>query len=557
MKLYFSCILFLVLFSCQQVDVSKESLDPLNFSFEIIEKGKAFSWRYKPEKIRLDSLDAGEGKYSIQLDSAGFISSNPILANGVNGDSILISFNYKLDEINTNSKVFGIFFFDKYSYRHYIADSLSLIGTNGKWEKYEYITVANKNFGAFYFNMLSNKKELKIDNIHIELDGRDINKQVVNISEDELQFVKKQYVSINSGLDEIQQLQFLPKLISSKRLVSLGETTHGTSDVFLLKNTVIKFLIENEGFNTIIFEGNTGDLDRAYQFLNEDALHGVDSALSKLFEVYHVEEVKELLSWIQGYNTNKPSGQKIIFTGVDVQSDVEAYSSLMTFAQKNSAKMVALLLEYKEEKNEPPVLFDILSKINDIIIQLKISPINQNEYLGQTTQLEQFIKEDWGIAYRDFQMAENIKTILDSDEGVKAIFWAHNAHVQKSDNSLGRGMPVGFHLDTFGVQQYVIGFALNKGDYRARNDDRVYSSNELNKCPTNSYEYLFDKLNTPRFFIQTKQLSSIDDFSQKKLFRLLGANISPNQFKPLNLLDSFDGIIYLNNSTPAKSVNDD
>lgn len=49
-------------------------------------------------------------------------------------------------------------------------------------------------------------------------------------------------------------LEFFREIVGDARVVSLGENTHGTRDFFEMKARILRFLVEEMGFNTFAIE---------------------------------------------------------------------------------------------------------------------------------------------------------------------------------------------------------------------------------------------------------------------------------------------------------------
>ena len=58
---------------------------------------------------------------------------------------------------------------------------------------------------------------------------------------------------------------FLSQILKDKKIVLLGEQSHGDGATFEEKITLIKYLHENLGFNTIIFESGMYDNFKSYK----------------------------------------------------------------------------------------------------------------------------------------------------------------------------------------------------------------------------------------------------------------------------------------------------
>lgn len=88
-------------------------------------------------------------------------------------------------------------------------------------------------------------------------------------------------INLNSG----EAFEHIGNIVSNKEIVILGESQHGDGKTLEVKSQLLKYLIEEKGFNTIAFEGR-GFLDM--EILNTDT--PLDS-LSKSFNKY------SLLDW--------------------------------------------------------------------------------------------------------------------------------------------------------------------------------------------------------------------------------------------------------------------
>ena len=102
--------------------------------------------------------------------------------------------------------------------------------------------------------------------------------------------------------------QSLKTAIKDKRIVLLGEPNHGSKEIFKLRNDLIRFLHNNAGFNTVLFESGIGelvaiDIDRS-NLTDAQMTHG-------FFGSWRTSEFRDLMGYI------KSSGMSI--AGFDVQ----------------------------------------------------------------------------------------------------------------------------------------------------------------------------------------------------------------------------------------------
>ncbi|MFN8670821.1 MAG: erythromycin esterase family protein [Candidatus Sericytochromatia bacterium] len=193
----------------------------------------------------------------------------------------------------------------------------------------------------------------------------------------EFNYLKENIIKISTIKPEtsLDDLELLDKLIGDSNLVLLGETTHGTKEVFQMKHRLIEYLVIKKKFNIFSIEASMTD---AYN-LNEFILYGKGNPeilLKSLnFWCWNTEELLKLILWMRNFNisidskyqnefktscgvsTPKEEGlggatpvppetpehssevfsnknKKIKFTGFDMQSIKRAINNISLFAKK-------------------------------------------------------------------------------------------------------------------------------------------------------------------------------------------------------------------------------
>ena len=119
-----------------------------------------------------------------------------------------------------------------------------------------------------------------------------------------------------------EDLQFLKTILAGKRVVVLGEATHGTHEFFTLKHRLIQFLVEEMEFDTIAFEAVTTEamLARDYVISGQG---DPQNALENMYCPWQTQEVSDLLTWLRDYNSAHPQAP-VAFAGID--PDVQSVS---------------------------------------------------------------------------------------------------------------------------------------------------------------------------------------------------------------------------------------
>jgi erythromycin esterase-like protein len=95
---------------------------------------------------------------------------------------------------------------------------------------------------------------------------------------DEIKWIKDNSREILPADSDYKEFGFLDSLLINKRIVMLGENTHGSSEYYLLKNRIIHYLHEKLGFN--ILTGESDELDHLYP---EQIDQGIRSKLTTHF----------------------------------------------------------------------------------------------------------------------------------------------------------------------------------------------------------------------------------------------------------------------------------
>lgn len=119
--------------------------------------------------------------------------------------------------------------------------------------------------------------------------------------------------------DDFTDLAPLRTILQNKRIVALGEATHGTKEFFDYKHRLLKFLVTELGFKTFVIEADFAGT----QAMNDYVLYGKGSAHRGLQQmtigVWFTQEFVDMVEWIKQYNSTKAFQDKVKFYGCDMQ----------------------------------------------------------------------------------------------------------------------------------------------------------------------------------------------------------------------------------------------
>ena len=271
----------------------------------------------------------------------------------------------------------------------------------------------------------------------------------------------------------LADLQFLKEMIGDARVVSLGETTHGTREFFQMKHRVLEFLVKEMDFNTFAIEATLPESNRVNDFVHTGE-GDPEVLLSGLyFWTWNTQEVLDMILWMREHNQNPGDDPTVSFLGFDMQYPGMAIHEVVGFldtvdgaaAERASADYACMLsfsngpqgfasgqaryqnetLEYRQacllalqavhdsllahqaeyEAASSASAFDLAERNARVVIQYEDMASNRTP------------------GARDVYMAENAIWALDrgGPDG-KIVLWDHKGHVADNPN-YGAGQSMG------------------------------------------------------------------------------------------------------------------
>jgi erythromycin esterase-like protein len=110
-------------------------------------------------------------------------------------------------------------------------------------------------------------------------------------------------------------LQFLTAELKNNIVFGLGESSHGSKEIFNQKRRIIEYLIVHLGYKQIGFEFSESYIGPINQYLANGT--GDLKILMKDMVLYNTEEIYHLFQFIKQYNDKQPAAKKISVFGFD------------------------------------------------------------------------------------------------------------------------------------------------------------------------------------------------------------------------------------------------
>jgi erythromycin esterase len=394
------------------------------------------------------------------------------------------------------------------------------------------------------------------------------------------------YISANSFQITVSKdsknYSFLDRVSDNKKIIAIGEASHGSETLFEIKHSLFKYLAINKGYTLYLIEDDYGDLLE----INEAIVTGkgdlkklmVESSLNGFWKS---QSYLDFFQWMQNYNQTTTK-DKLQIIGVDCQDSrssvayiQEKYPTLFTseskvindFLEKLKSTNIYTLEKTKVDEllKTSEILFENLKK-SDAYLQNKnkaeykiavnaFETVLQNlvvvkQSLPQEQLLEQYKK--YGYLIKDKRselMAKNAVRAI-NDYNAKAVVSNHNSHVVNNPESEDTGY---FLRKELGEQYYIICTDFSEGSIQ------VFSYNGLkivkvDKPEKESIANYCLKTGKKNLFVEFSDFST-DKNSTVNLSSLAGAYKTIFPTRTYNLpLNAFDAIIYTKKIYPINFI---
>ena len=233
-----------------------------------------------------------------------------------------------------------------------------------------------------------------------------------------------------------------------KKIIALGEATHGNAEFQQLKLDVFKKMVEDYDVRAFALEGDYGGCEQVNQYIHGGEGTAQEAAAAIGFVIYQTDEMAELIFYMREYNKSALEGEDIHFYGFDMQRISYNFQFLLEGCMEFKIDTTSLE-ELVEGDNLNPT-YDFSTQV-EVLTQVKNElrnsgasdkTIHYADMLLQYCELHSTSTSD-GSVLRDKFMAENLKWILQQEElnGHERIFvTGHNSHVAKwgSYDSMGK-----------------------------------------------------------------------------------------------------------------------
>lgn len=501
------------------------------------------------------------------------------------GDTIKLSGRIKYE--NVEDYVGLLMRIDGFSGKSALAfESMQKLKIKGSsdWKEYSIKLAFPSNAKTIIVGGILGKKGVAwFDDFKITIDGVDIQTlneakkpTLENLNSDELSLaLTKSSIQLDlSNQDNLHlSLDSLIAKVGNKKIVAIGESTHGTSEFYKLREVITKRLIKEKGFNLVVLENPYDDIELLNQNLS---LEPIDDLIRKhLFSIYQTKEIKSFLQW---YKDNRANFH-VEFKGCDdsfwvfhelltsqtISFQDKKLNNLLEKLKSNILKSTTHHLR-KQQKANVLIYVNILEIEKYLKLTNKLTQsLEETLFNGKNTYINYInISKNKPIESRDEIMAKRI-SFLANNQNAKIVVWAHNAHISNkviTDNEIGI---MGRNLKReFGDDYHSIGLMTSKGNYsyieeKFINGDHDYSDilKNANFLDTEkfSWEQIFSQ-NGKAFYIDMSKLNTL--FQSNEIIgstKLIGySKETQEDIYYLPIIKLFDSLLFIEETKATESI---
>lgn len=396
----------------------------------------------------------------------------------------------------------------------------------------------------------------------------------------------KSYIQLITQIqltESVNDLGFLDNWVGNKKVIGLGEVTHGSKEIFEFKTRLVQYLAIKKNAQAIIIEANMADCAVINDYIISG--NGNPSELIKGLKIatMNYKEYVDLLELLKTLNTKRNKTEKIEFWGYDVQAPQSAanyalnYLSTMNFSLPDTLKTEidnfiktgksifsinpSKVLQYKKPIERLYQYFQ--DNKSQIITKSDEDKYFFNERLvysiTQSFQLFTAASQMDAFFMRDKLGFENIKWIIETKKKSPVIYWAHNAHVLKKELFFPTFITTGNCLYNEYKQDYLaIGSVFYEGYVKAIRDEKkpTYEAIDLPKADSLSAETFFSKQKPENFFLNIPIAEKVKQWSRiltdTTTIRSIGSAYEPNtkgrNYRQTIFNQQFDLIFFIRKS---------
>ena len=254
-------------------------------------------------------------------------------------------------------------------------------------------------------------------------------------------------------------------------VLAIGEAVHGGREFQELKLSVLREMVEKQGYTAFALEADYSECADINRYLQSGEGKPEELVQKFSFPIYHTKEMAALLGWIQDWNRTAPEEKKVRFYGFDMQNPETGYAFLKQYSLAHGLTTEAEFDAVFQNVLTPPYslspetagqavafLDGLRAKSGDADMRDADARDFRMELTTVRQAMESWTSTEESNTLRDRDMAENVEAIrkIEAEIGSgKIVISAHDGHIERV-NPIYTSMGV-LLAQNFGNDYYAIG----------------------------------------------------------------------------------------------------
>jgi len=395
----------------------------------------------------------------------------------------------------------------------------------------------------------------------------------------------------------------LLEAIGDRRIVLLGEATHGSHEFYHERTRITQRLIREKGFTTLAVEADWPDAYRLNRYVrgignDADAVAALGDFRRFPLWMWRNAEVVSLVEWLRSHNAEREAGSPAVgFYGIDLYSlhaSIAAVIEYLDEADPDAARRARLRYSCFDRFGEDSQAYGYAAStgatrtcedeaIQQLVeLQRRAGELNARDgripedeffFAEQNARLirnaEEYYRSLFGSRtaswkLRDRHMTETIQALVDHFDArgqrTKVIVWAHNSHLgDAAATEMGRRgeWNVGQLVRrVFAGNSFLAGFTTSTGSVAAASDwDAPVELKSIRPPLAGSCEELLRETGISEFFLLLGNGGRIDEaLARPRLQRAIGVIYRPDterisHYFHASLSRQFDALLHFDETS--------
>ena len=385
---------------------------------------------------------------------------------------------------------------------------------------------------------------------------------------------------------------------AGRRVVLLGEASHGTSEFYRARAAITRRLIEEHGFTIVAVEADWPDAAAVDRYVRHRTQGMRLDAPFQRFPtwMWRNREVMDFVEWMREHNGRRGLSGRAGFYGLDIYNMRGSIAAVLRYLDETDPEAATVARErygcLTPWQNEPTTygraaMTAGFRKCEEAVVkqcrellerQLEAGRDSGDELLDavQNARLVASAERYYRIMYyagadswnmRDTHMFATLEHLLNArGTRSKAVVWAHNSHIgdaRHTDMGTAREeLNIGqLCRERFGDKAALIGFGTHGGHVAAASDwDGEMEVKPIRPSLEGSYERVMHDSGVERFLIDFERHARLRDGLLKPMLeRFIGVIYRPDterfsHYAHASLPRQFDAFVWFDQTTPVEPL---